>query len=144
MMPLSRILTIVFLFILNIRVNAQGVINLNETDLPGDIENVFVKNLFSDTLMSSFLIVIKKDVAAHKHLQHSEHVYVLSGEGELLLGEQKFHIKAGDLVFIPKNTVHQLQVLSTEPMKVISLQAPFFDGTDRVIVQPEQQKKSSY
>jgi len=104
----------------------------------GDYENIYLRKLNSDSLVSSFVIFIKKEVKAHKHVTHSEHVYVLEGEGEMRVAEKKFPVKKGALIFIPKGTAHSLKVISVSPMKVLSVQAPMFDGKDRVMV--EEQK----
>ncbi len=93
------------------------------------------KPLFSDSLCSSFCIIIKNEVRAHKHLKHSEHVVVVSGEGILKLGDKEQLIKPGDVIFIPKNTVHSVIVKGKQPLKVISIQAPYFDGEDRVMME---------
>jgi mannose-6-phosphate isomerase-like protein (cupin superfamily) len=50
----------------------------------------------------------------------------------MMLEEKKFEIKHGDVIFIPKNTFHSVKTTSKEPLKVISIQAPYFDGKDRV------------
>ena len=94
----------------------------------------FNKPLYSDSLSSSFLIIIPKEVKPHYHATHSEQVIVLSGEADMMLGDQKIHIKAGDVVFIPKGTKHSVIVTSAEPLKIISVQAPYFDGTDRIML----------
>lgn len=101
---------------------------------PASTENVFVRPMFSDSLVSSFVIVIKKEVKKHKHAAHSEHVYVLEGTGEMLLGDKTITVKKGDVIFIPKGTPHAVKVTSKKPMKVISLQAPQFDGKDRIML----------
>lgn len=101
----------------------------------GDYENIHNQPLYADSLASSFLIWVKKEVKAHKHLFHSEHVYVLEGEGEMRVGNETIQIKPGDIIFIPKNTVHSLKVTSGKAIKALSIQAPRFDGTDRVMVQ---------
>jgi len=93
------------------------------------------KLLFSDSLCSSYCIIIKSEVRAHKHLKHSEHVLVISGEGVLKLGEKETLIKPGDVVFIPKNTTHSVIVKGKHPLKVVSIQAPYFDGEDRVMME---------
>lgn len=98
-------------------------------------DNVYNKALFNDSLASSFVIVIKKGVKAHKHLQHSEHVAVLDGSGEMTLGEKKFEIKKGDVIFIPKNTVHAVKTTGKVPLKVLSVQSPNFDGKDRIFIE---------
>jgi mannose-6-phosphate isomerase-like protein (cupin superfamily) len=98
-------------------------------------DNIYNRSAFSDSLASSFVIVIKKEVKPHKHAAHSEHVLVLEGEGSMHLGERSFDIKKGDLVFIPKNTVHSVKCKSKMPLKVLSVQSPMFDGKDRIMAE---------
>jgi len=116
-------------------VKSQTVIDLDTLKLPPQTENVFNKALFSDSLASSFCIIIKNEVKAHKHINHSEHVYVMEGEAQMRLGDKTFKIKKGDLVFIPKNTIHVVKTTSKQPLKVISIQAPLFDGKDRIFTE---------
>ena len=91
--------------------------------------------MFGDSLASSFCIIIKDKVKAHKHQFHSEHVLVIEGEGNMNLADKSFKIKKGDLVFIPKNTIHSVITTSKQPLKVVSIQAPLFDGTDRISIE---------
>lgn len=71
---------------------------------------------------------------AHKHLNHTEHVFVLEGKALMKIADRTVEIKKGDMIFIPKNTVHSVTTISKEPLKVLSWQAPFFDGKDRYFV----------
>lgn len=73
------------------------------------------KTLFNDSLASSFCIIIKSEVKAHKHLKHTEHVIVQEGEGVMKLNDKEFTIKEGDVIFIPKNTVHSVIVKGKNP-----------------------------
>lgn len=114
---------------------SQNYQSLDTVKAVGDYENIYLRKLYSDSLVSSFVIFIKKEVKAHKHVTHSEHVYILDGEGEMMVGDKTMKVKKGDMIFIPKGTVHFLKVTSATPMKVISVQAPMFDGKDRVIVE---------
>ncbi len=125
----------IFLTVCFCSVNSQTVINLDTLTLPAKTENIFNRSLFSDSLASSFCIIIKNEVKPHKHQYHSEHVYVIDGEAQMQMGEKTFKIKKGDLVFIPKNTVHAVKTTSKQPLKVISIQAPLFDGKDRIIIE---------
>lgn len=122
-------------YVLPLFASAQMVQLSDTLKAPLSYENVFVKPLASDSLASSYVIFIKKEVKKHKHLFHTEHVYVLDGEGELLLGDKTLLIKKGDIVFIPKNTIHAFKVTSVTPVKIISIQAPYFDGKDRVLME---------
>jgi len=71
-------------------------------------------------------------VKLHKHDFHTEHVYVLEGSGDFTLGNTTQPIKKGDLITIPKNTWHGVEVTSKVPLKVVSIQSPEFKGIDRV------------
>lgn len=124
---------VIGLMMLMINANAQTVAN-TQTIEPGGA-GVTVKDLFSDSLSSSFCIIIKNEIKAHKHLKHSEHVIVESGEGVMRLNDKEFTIKEGDIIFIPKNTVHAVIVKGKKPLKVISVQSPKFNGDDRVIME---------
>jgi mannose-6-phosphate isomerase-like protein (cupin superfamily) len=94
-------------------------------------ENVLVRRLFSNEEASGFVIWVKQGVALHKHLSHSETVSILEGRGRMRLGEETITVRKGDIIFIPKGTPHSVKV-EGKPLKVLSLQAPMFDGTDRV------------
>ncbi len=114
---------------------SQNVQNTDTIHCPAGVENVYSRPLYSDSLCSSFVIFIKKEVKLHKHLYHTEHVTVLEGEATMILGEKVFTVKKGDFIFIPKNTPHKVVTTSKVPLKVISMQAPYFDGTDRVLLE---------
>lgn len=126
---------VVLLMVLGICVNAQNPNLINTLDLEPGGGGITNKNLFNDSLASSFCIIIKNEVKAHKHVKHSEHVIVQSGEGVMRLGEKEFTIKEGDVIFIPKGTVHAVIVKGKKPLKVLSIQTPYFDGNDRVMME---------
>ena len=134
-----RFLKISLIFILSFvfghTLYAQNSVNVDTIQVQDSYENVFVKKLNSDKNASTFLIFIKKEVKLHKHVTHSETIYVLEGKGVMLLGDKKMEVKKGDVLFIPENTPHSVQVTSTVPLKVLSIQAPEFDGTDRVYIE---------
>ncbi len=117
------------------------VTNLKDVVPEKSFENVTVKKLHSDENSSYFVIWIKKDVASHKHEDHSEGIIVLAGEGEMTIAGKSFNVKEGDHFVIPKNTFHSVKVTSTDPLKVVSVQAPKFEGKDRIF---ENEKSNSY
>ncbi len=98
-----------------------------------EFENVQVQKLFGDDHASGFVIWIKSSVPLHKHAAHSETVCILSGKAEMSLGDQKMKVRTGDIIFIPQGTPHSVQV-SRGVLKVLSIQAPEFDGSDRVLI----------
>ncbi len=130
-----KYLLILFAACLSLQCRPQLFMNCDTIGARSISDNVYNKSLFSDSLSSSFCIVIKKEVKAHKHLHHSEQVMVVEGEAEMKLGEKIFPVKKGDVIFIPRNTVHSVKNKGSIPLKVISVQAPYFDGKDRVFVE---------
>lgn len=107
---------------------------LSEITMPTDTDNVYVHKIASDAHSSDFVIFIKKQVPLHKHLEHTETVYILEGRGIFQQGDTKMEVGSGDYLRIPENTPHAVTVLSEEPMKVLSVQAPEFLGEDRVFI----------
>lgn len=97
-------------------------------------ENVYVKKLHSDSLSSTFAIWVKNEVKPHKHLNHSEVVSVVSGKGSMTVDGVTTTIQKGDVVLIPKGTVHSVVTIGRKPLLVISVQAPMFVGKDRIWV----------
>jgi mannose-6-phosphate isomerase-like protein (cupin superfamily) len=124
---------LLLLFILPLYTKAQHR-SLDTIKAPTAYDNIYSFPVSSDSLSSSFVIFIKKEVKKHKHISHSEHVYVLEGEGEMLLGDKTFRIKKGDVIFIPMNTPHAVKTTSVSPVKVLSVQSPYFDGKDRILI----------
>lgn len=92
--------------------------------------------LHDDSLSTSTLLCISNEVRPHIHAQHTEHVAVLEGEATMLLGDSIFTIGPGSYVAIPAGTRHAVRVLGTVPFRVISVQSPRFDGSDRIFVDP--------
>src|SRR5436190_6159467 len=101
----------VLFVLLAVSARAQTVLDTDTCGSSTATENIYNYRAFGDSLSSSFVITIKKKVAPHKHLHHSEHVLVLEGRGEMILGQKNFRIKKGDLIFIPQNTVHAVNTI---------------------------------
>ena len=112
--------------------------DLNAYFPEAEFDNIHVKKIASDSLQSCFIIWIKKGVKGHFHQEHSENIVVIEGSALMTLDNKELEINAGDFINIPKGTKHSvLEVLSEGPLKVLSIQSPCFDGTDRVFI-PEE------
>ena len=131
---MKKLFTILSIAIWATLANAQTITNEADLITPVKLATVEGRDIGSDSLSSGNVIWIKTELKAHKHLTHSEHVYVIDGEAEMRLGDKTVKIKNGDIIFIPKGTVHAVKVTSKRPLKVLSVQAPHSDGTDRVFV----------
>lgn len=111
---------------------AQSKRNLNDLSFNPQEAGIQTHRLYDDSLSSSFLIYVRDSVPEHFHRDHAEQVFILEGEAEMMLGEKQFRVIPGDIIYIPRNTTHKVKVLSSKPLKLLSFQAPFFDGKDRV------------
>lgn len=133
-----KVLGFFILLFISSLVNAQEtnwVLQSEHLIPPGEFANIHSQNLFSDSLSSVFCIWIKKEVKLHKHNAHTEQVIVLEGEGKMILADKETIISKGSIINIPKGNPHKVTVTSVIPLKVISIQSPHFDGTDRILLE---------
>lgn len=125
------------LFLVSMLLSGQSYaerLMLSDIMPPEVLENIHVVKLASDSYSTDFVIFVKNKVPLHKHVEHSETIYVLEGKGLFQLGDENMEIVAGDYIRVPKGTAHAVKVLSSIPLKIISVQAPEFFGKDRVKV----------
>jgi mannose-6-phosphate isomerase-like protein (cupin superfamily) len=68
------------------------------------------------------------------HIQpaHDELVLVLEGQCSFKVGEETRRVLAGDLMFIPRDTVHG-PIIDSGRVALLSIFAPFFDRTKKNI-----------
>lgn len=75
----------------------------------------------------------KAPIKPHYHAKHDETVLIVQGAGKMLIGTGERRVQAGDIIFLPKGTVHSF---SPEGLNcvAVSIFAPMFDGADRIFV----------
>src|SRR5688500_7977680 len=83
-----------FLLLLPLLARSQNQ-SLDTIKAPHTYDGIYSRMVASDSLSSSFVIFIKKEVKKHKHASHTENVYILEGEGEMVLGDMTFRVKKG-------------------------------------------------
>ncbi|MEC9159722.1 MAG: cupin domain-containing protein [Bacteroidota bacterium] len=129
-----KILNLILLMFLFNHSNAQEFVSSTDKIEPinEDYDNISITKLSTNSDATTFAIWIKKKVKIHKHINHTEHVYIKQGKGKFQLADSLYNVKTGDLIIVPKNTWHGVIVESKNPMKVISIQSPEFFGKDRV------------
>ena len=72
--------------------------------------------------------------ALHTQPDHDEIVLVLEGEAEFRVGGDSRRVGPGDMIFIPRNTLHgRVRTLSPK-YAALSIYAPFFDRNRKNIV----------
>jgi quercetin dioxygenase-like cupin family protein len=60
----------------------------------------------------------------HAHDDTEQVFFVYEGTGEFLLGEEWFEIQKGDLIFVPKDTVHAAKNSSDSTLILIFMSVP--------------------
>lgn len=126
-----KMLHLFFLSMLTFSLDAQEVVNLFSKEQPESGFGIESKKLFGDSLVTSFLIFVEATVPGHYHEFHTEQVLILEGTGTIYLGKKSIEVNPGDFIFIPVGKPHAF-VVKDGPVKVLSIQAPGFDGSDRV------------
>ena len=64
------------------------------------------------------------NVPKHYHIGSNEIQYVISGSGTFWLGNEQHQIHPGDLIIIPKGTVHAGNIATTGEFKVLAIKLP--------------------
>lgn len=62
----------------------------------------------------------------HSHSNLEEVFYVLSGQGEIKVGNEVMNIEPGTCIYIPINTMHQLINKGSKKLKVLACTSPPF------------------
>ena len=68
-----------------------------------------------------------KKNALHAHPNCEELLYVLTGECDHWVGDEKYHLKPGMMINIPRDFGHYAQVTSSEPLRALI----FYSSPDR-------------
>lgn len=71
--------------------------------------------------------------ALHTQSAHDEVIVVLNGQAEFRVGEETKVVSAGDIVFIPKNTLHGRVRTIGPTWAALSIYAPYFDRSKKNI-----------
>jgi mannose-6-phosphate isomerase-like protein (cupin superfamily) len=89
---------------------------------------------------SATVVRAMNELKPHYHEGREEIVYVIRGGGTMVLGGQKRPVKAGDVIYIPRGTVHGFTNGSKGETVVFSVMAPPFDGKDRHFLDDEKKQ----
>ena len=90
--------------------------------------NVMMKQ-FGGELIKVGLVTYTADEVPppHSHPNDEQWIYMLEGRVAHLLGDEVFSIGPGDLVHIPRNTVHGIRILES-PCRFFSCKSPAGSG----------------
>jgi quercetin dioxygenase-like cupin family protein len=72
--------------------------------------------------------------ALHTQPSHDEIVLIIGGEANFRVGDEMSHVSAGDMIFIPQNTLHGPIIPEGGRLEVLSIFAPFFDRSKKKLI----------
>jgi mannose-6-phosphate isomerase-like protein (cupin superfamily) len=82
----------------------------------------------ASTFSMGFVVLEPNGGQVPWHNQEQEEVYfIVEGEGEMCLGEERRAVKTGQAVYIPHGVFHQLTNLGPTPMRMIYVYGPAGD-----------------
>lgn len=96
--------------------------------------NLPIRNFVQSEHATVNIVTPKTAMKPHYHATHEEIAYIIRGHGKMRLGDEVKPAKAGDVMFIPKKTIHTF-IPESDDCVSLSIFAPAFDGKDRVFVE---------
>ena len=84
------------------------------------------------TATASYHVVqVERGEEPHRHLVHDLTLVVLRGRGVLVIGSERFAVRAGDAAVIPRATAHALVTQERSPVITLAIFTPPLDAPDR-------------
>jgi mannose-6-phosphate isomerase-like protein (cupin superfamily) len=71
----------------------------------------------------------------HYHAKSDEIQYIVEGSGQMWVGNERREIRPGMLIVIPKGTPHSGTIVTSGPIKAISIKIPPQGNGDVVLVE---------
>jgi quercetin dioxygenase-like cupin family protein len=114
-------------------VRLEDALRSLETD-PATANDPIKRMFLCDGQHVSANVSILEDTGDAIHIQplHDELVLILEGECGFRVGDETKRVKAGDLIFIPRDTIHG-PIIDSGRIALLSIFAPFFDRTTKNI-----------
>lgn len=104
---------------------AVQTMTTDESTANQPIRRMFVAD--SDFLSANVSVLETTDNALHTQPSHDEIVVVVEGDVNFRVGDETRKVGPGDLIYIPRNTVHGPIVEQGRRFAALSVFAPFFD-----------------
>lgn len=114
-------------------VNLHQALRSLETD-PATARDPIKRTFVWDGQHVSANLTLLEDTGDALHVQpnHDELVLIIEGECGFRVGDETMRVKAGDLIFIPRDTLHG-PIIDSGRVAALSIFAPFFDRSQKNI-----------
>lgn len=84
-----------------------------------------------------------KRTLLHRHLKTEELYHVVSGRGEMTLGDSSFEIKAGDTICIPPEVPHRVKSLGPMSLYILCCCSPAYSHEDTELLEVDTAEEES-
>jgi len=109
-------------------VNLDEAVRLFEADPSTASQPIKAKFVADGDFLSAKVSVLEEPGdALHTQGSHDEMVVVLEGSVDFCVGSECKRVGPGDLIFIPRNTIHGPLIREGQRFAALSVFAPFFD-----------------
>ena len=99
---------------------SQTFIKMNTYYRPwGNYKNFFRGDNF---LLKELTVNKKSSISLQKHFHRAEHWTITSGKPKITIGKKIFFKKVNESIFIPKGSVHRIENIYDEPVKIVEAQ----------------------
>lgn len=71
----------------------------------------------------------------HRHHQTEEVYHVTAGQGRMRMGEEVFAVAPGDSILIPPGTPHCIDVIGSEPLRILCCCSPAYSHEDTELLE---------
>lgn len=91
------------------------------------IENTYFRSVVANSNHTQVVIMSVnpgEDIGLEVHPKEDQVLYLVSGQGKVLLNGQASDFKAGDCVLVPAGVEHNFTTVGDEPMKIITTYSP--------------------
>lgn len=83
--------------------------------------------VFQSDEMSFYIAQVSSEIPAHYHNISDETYFVYKGQGTMRLNDEYRDVSEGDIVQIPKGSIHGMKKTGTEDVIIFFISAPAFD-----------------
>lgn len=92
------------------------------------------KNQNANQSLAEATVLVNTITELHLHKKTEEIYYILSGGGEMTLGDEVFSVTSGDSICIRPNTPHQIRNTGTTELKFLCMCSPAYSHEDTFLL----------
>jgi mannose-6-phosphate isomerase-like protein (cupin superfamily) len=114
--------------------NAEGILPAIEWTAEEKAQTLSARKIRATREASYHLIRLGGAEGLHTHDHHDLTVVLISGKARITLGKQQFMMAPGDVMEVPKGTIHKAENLAHGGSEVYAIFTPPMEGKDHRVV----------